>query len=118
VWTLFAPVKALSYIDYLLYWKATLNNIELAGFPMHRQDREATSGKTREGGVCLFVYNSWCTMSNIKEASRYCSPEVEYLMISYRPHCLPREFSSILFIAIYLPPQTDAGTKTALNQLD
>ena len=42
---------------------------------------------------------------------------VEYLMISCRPHYLPREFSSILFIVIYLQQQTDAGTKTALNQL-
>ena len=56
-------------------------------------------------------------MSNVKEVSRHCSPEVEYLMISCRPHYLPREFSSILFIAIYLPPQTDLGTNTALNQL-
>ena len=28
-----------------------------------------------------------------------------------------REFSGILFVAVYLPPQTDAGTKTALSQL-
>ena len=28
-----------------------------------------------------------------------------------------REFSAILFVAVYLPPQTDAGTKTALSQL-
>ena len=47
---------------------------------------------------------------------RYCSPEIEYLMISCRPHT-SREFSSTFFIAVYLPPQTDAGTKTALNQL-
>lgn len=52
-----------------------------------------------------------------KEASTFCSPEVEYLMINCRPHFLPREFSSILFVAVYLPPQTDAGTKTALSQL-
>jgi hypothetical protein len=32
-------------------------------------------------------------------------------MISCRPHYLPREFSSILFVAVYLPPQTNAGTK-------
>jgi hypothetical protein len=38
-------------------------------------------------------------------------------MISCRPHYLPREFSSILLVAIYLPPQTDAGTKTALKEL-
>ena len=52
-----------------------------------------------------------------KEVSRFCSPEVEYLMISCRPHYLPREYSSIFFVAVYLPPQTDAGTKTALNKL-
>ena len=71
-----------------------MDNIELAGFSMHQQDREATSGKTRVGGVCLFVNNNWCAMSNIKEVLRYCSPEVEYLMINCRPHYLPREFSS------------------------
>ena len=38
-------------------------------------------------------------------------------MTSCRPHYLPREFSSIFFVAVYLPPQTDAGTKTALNEL-
>ena len=36
---------------------------------------------------------------------------------SCRPHYLPRQFSYILFVAIYLPPQTDAGTKTIINEL-
>ena len=66
--------------------------------------------------MCLFVKNCWCAMSNIKEVLRYCSPKVEYLIISCRPHYLPRGFSSILFVAIYLPPKTDVGTKTALNK--
>ena len=94
-----------------------MDNIELAGLSVFRQDRAVTSGKTRRWGMCLFVSNCWCAMSNIKDVSRYCSPEVEYLILSCRPHYLPREFSSILFVAVYLPPQTDAGTKTALNQL-
>jgi hypothetical protein len=38
-------------------------------------------------------------------------------MISCRPHNLPREFSSLLFVAIYLPPQSETDTKTGLNQL-
>ena len=38
-------------------------------------------------------------------------------MISCRPQYLPREFSSVFFVAVYVPPQTDAGTKTALNEL-
>jgi hypothetical protein len=37
-------------------------------------------------------------------------------MISCHTHYIPREFSSVLFIAIYLPPQSEAGTKTALKQ--
>ena len=77
---------------------------------MHRQKREeASSGRTWGGGVCLFV-NSWCAMSRR-------SLEVQYLMISCRPHYLPRAFLSILFVAVYLPPQNNAGTKSALNQL-
>ena len=65
---------------------------------------------------CVFVKNSWCAMSHIKEVVRYCSPEVEYLMISCRPHYLPRVLICII-VAVYLPPQTDAGTKTTLNEL-
>ena len=95
-----------SWLNYNTY------NIQLDG-----ASAEQTSGKTRGGGLCLFINHSWCTMSNIKVVSRYCSPEVEYLMISCRPHYLTREFSSILFVTIYLPPQTDAVTKTALNHL-
>ena len=36
-------------------------------------------------------------------------------MISCGPHYL--QFSSVCFGAFYIPPQTDAGTKTALNEL-
>jgi phenylalanyl-tRNA synthetase beta subunit len=38
-------------------------------------------------------------------------------MISCRPHYLPKEFTSIFFVAFYLPQQTDSGTLTALNEL-
>ena len=82
---------------------------------MYRQDRTAVSGKTRGGGLCIFVNNTWCTIS--KEVLRYCSPEVEFLMISCRLHYLQREFSSVFFVAIYIPPQSEAGTKIALNEL-
>ena len=38
-------------------------------------------------------------------------------MINCRPHYLPREFSSVFFVAVYIPPQSEAGTKIALNEL-
>jgi hypothetical protein len=37
-----------------------MKNIELAGFTLYRQDRTETYGKTRGGGLCIFVNNSWC----------------------------------------------------------
>ena len=93
-----------------LWLNNDINNIQLAGYTLYRQDRTAASGKTRGDGLCIFVNNSWCTIS--KEVSRFCSPEVEYLiMISCRRHYLPRRFSSVFFVAAYIPPQTDAGTK-------
>jgi hypothetical protein len=68
--------------------KDDTDNKQLAGFSGHLQDRTDMSGKTRGGGMCIFVNNSWCAMFNIK-VLRYCSPEVEYPMISCRPHYLP-----------------------------
>ena len=38
-------------------------------------------------------------------------------MISCRPHYLPREFSSVFFVAVYITAQSEVGTKTALNEL-
>jgi DNA gyrase/topoisomerase IV subunit A len=38
-------------------------------------------------------------------------------MINCRPQYLPREFSSVFFVDVYISPQTDAGTETALNEL-
>ncbi|CDQ56629.1 unnamed protein product [Oncorhynchus mykiss] len=42
-------------------------NIQLAGYTLYWQDRTTASGKTRGGGLCTFVNNSWCTIS--KEVS-------------------------------------------------
>ena len=87
--------------------------LQLAGYTLYRQDRTAASGKPRGGGLCIYVNNSWCMIS--KEASKFCLPEVEYLMKSCRPHYLPREVSSVFFVPVYIPPQSEVGTQTALN---
>ena len=44
---------------------------------------------------------------------RFCLPEVECIMILY----LPRVISYFFFLAVYLSPQINAGTKTTLNEL-
>ena len=72
---------------------------------------------------CLHVHSLSVALNQTTIKHKYCSrvgsetswPEVEYLMTSCRPHYLPREFSSIFFVAVYVPPKT--GTKTSLSQL-
>ena len=50
----------------------------------------------------------------VRDGKNICSPDLEFLTIKYRPHYLPREFSSIIITALYIPPQAD--TSMALNE--
>ena len=90
-----SPQRDIKNCNILCFTETWLNedtdNIELAGLPLVR--RGVLLNKSR--GIAL----------------------LKYLMISCRPQYLPREFSSVLFVAVYLPPQNEAGTKTAFNQL-
>ena len=90
--------------------------VQPAGFSTHRADRNKhLSGKERGGGVCLMANVTWCDERNIQELKSFCSPDLEFLTIKCRPHYLPREFSSIIITAVYIPPQAD--TSMALNEL-
>ncbi len=67
------------------------------------------------------VSNPRCQCST-KEAKGYisilscsCSPHLEHLSIICHPFYLPREFSSIVVTAVYIPPQAD--TSLALSKL-
>ncbi len=84
-------------------------------FSVLRMDRTAEAGKNKGGGVCFFINKKWCDSRNISILSRSCSPHLEHLSIICRPFYLPREFSSIVVTAIYIPPQAD--TSLALSKL-
>ncbi len=84
-------------------------------FSVLRMDRTAEAGKTKGGGVCFFINKKWCGPRNISILSRSCSPHLEHLSIICRPFYLPREFSSIVVTAVYIPPQAD--TSLALSKL-
>ncbi len=78
-------------------------------FSVLRMDRTAEAGKTKGGGVCFMINKKWCDPRNISILSCSCSPNLEYLSIICRPFYLPREFSSIVVTAVYIPPQADAS---------
>lgn len=87
--------------------------IQLAGLSVYRADRTSDSGKNRGGGVCIYVNNKWCTAVDVVE--RHCCPDLELLVVKCRPFFLPREFTTITIMAVYIPPQAKA--KVALDKL-
>ncbi len=79
--------------------------IELTGFSVHRLDRtKELTGKSRGGGVCFYINNSWCNERNIHSIKFFCSPDLEFNMLLCRPFWLPREFTAIIITAVYTRP--------------
>ncbi|CDR18940.1 unnamed protein product [Oncorhynchus mykiss] len=108
--------NVLCFTETWLTGETVSESVQPAGFSMHRADRNKhLSGKKRGGGVCFMVNETWCGHNNIQELKSFCSPDLEFLTIKCRPHYLPREFSSIIITAVYIPPQAD--TSMALNKL-
>ncbi len=88
--------------------------IELTGFSVHRSDRtKELRGKSRGGGICFHINNSWCDERNLHSIKSFCSPDLEFHMLLCRPFWLPREFTAIIITAVNIPPQanTDQGLK-------
>uniref|UniRef100_A0A669B6K4 Reverse transcriptase domain-containing protein n=1 Tax=Oreochromis niloticus TaxID=8128 RepID=A0A669B6K4_ORENI len=86
--------------------------VELAGRTLHRHDRNSNSGKSRGGGLCVYVHNEWCCNSRIIHT--HCSPDLEVLAVSCRPFYIPREFTVVIVIAVYIPPDANVGTALSL----
>ncbi len=56
--------------------------IALTGFSVHRSDRtKELTGKSRGGGVCFFINNSWCDERNLHSIKSFCSPDLEFHML-------------------------------------
>ncbi len=92
------------------------SGIELTGFSVHRSDRtKELTGKSRGGGVCFYINNSWCDERNLHSVKSFCSPDLEFHMLLCRLFWLLREFTAIIITAVYIPPQ--ANTDQALREL-
>nr|XP_057925471.1 uncharacterized protein LOC131127531 isoform X2 [Doryrhamphus excisus]XP_057925472.1 uncharacterized protein LOC131127531 isoform X2 [Doryrhamphus excisus]XP_057925473.1 uncharacterized protein LOC131127531 isoform X2 [Doryrhamphus excisus] len=88
-------------------------SVQLAGRSLHRWDRTEDSGKSRGGGVFIYVHEDWCNNSKIIET--HCSPDIEYMSVRCRQYFLPRELTVVIVTAVYIPP--DANASTALSLL-
>ena len=81
--------------------------LELDGFTSSRADREATSGKSKGGGLAVYVSSRWCSQYTVRD--KHCDRDVELLCLSLRPFYLPREFGNIVICAVYIPPSANAA---------
>ncbi len=88
--------------------------IQLHGLNCYRADRDSSlSGKTRGGGLCVYINKEWC--NNAAVISKHCSSLVEFMFVKCRPFYLPREFTAIVIAAVYIP--LCANAKDALREL-
>ncbi len=98
-----------------LQWSQTQPS-SLRVFSMYHSDRtKELTGKSRGGGVCFFINNSWCDERNLHSVKAFCSPYLEFHMLLCQPFWLPREITAIIVTAVYIPPQ--ANTDQALKEL-
>jgi hypothetical protein len=98
-------------------------SVQPLGFFVRSADRNKhLIGKKKVRGVCFMINDSWCNYNNIQELKSFCSPGIEFLTIltiKFRPYYLPREFSSVIVTAVYIPPkptpQQPSMNPTGLN---
>lgn len=61
--------------------------------------------------LCMYVTTGWCI--NTKIIKSYCSTNIEYLLIKYQPHYLPRQFIVFIITAVYMPVSVNANNALA-----
>ena len=81
------------------------SSVDLPDFDIVRGDRTEESGKSRGGGVCVYINRRWCNNWCVKE--KVCTPGVELLTVGLRPYYLPREFNQIFMMVVYIQPRAD-----------
>lgn len=69
-----------------------------------RADRSKSSGKRKGGGLVVFINSRWCHPGHVTIKQKICTPDIELLVVSLRPYYLPREFSHVLAVTVYIPP--------------
>lgn len=87
--------------------------VQLTGRSIHRYDMTKSSGKSKGGGLCIYVHSDWCTSSRIIYTQ--CSPDLEVMIVQCRPFYMPRELTTVIISAVNIPP--GANVSTALTQL-
>ncbi|MBN3311637.1 MROH1 protein, partial [Atractosteus spatula] len=84
------------------------SNVTIGGFQTVRADRNTESGKRKGGGLAVLVNNRWCNPGHTHVKERVCNPDIELVAVGLRPYYLPREFTCVIFVVVYIPPTANA----------
>ncbi|KAI4889727.1 hypothetical protein NFI96_033082 [Prochilodus magdalenae] len=83
-------------------------NVDIPGFTTMRVNRDAKlSGKSKGGGLVLFVNIRCCTPGHVTVKERICCRDIELLAVSLRPYYMPRELSQAIAVCVYVPPRVN-----------
>ncbi|XP_077578764.1 uncharacterized protein LOC144200462 [Stigmatopora nigra] len=89
--------------------------ISLDGFQLVRADRDPEeSGRKKGGGLAVFINSRWCSPGHITVKEQFCTRNIELVAVSIRPFYIPREFSHVIIITVYIPPSADAAVAREL----
>jgi len=101
-------VSAASFVSMKLGCTRTYS-VEVPGYILVRGDRDLSNSRKKMcGGIALYVSERWCNPGHVKMKERLCTPDIELLAVGMRPYYLPREFTSTIVIAVYIPLSADA----------
>lgn len=79
------------------------------GLTPYRADRIASlAGKERGGGLIDYINNLWCQDAVV--VSTHCLPHLEFLTAKCRPFYIPRELTTVIITAVYVPPSANEGS--------
>ncbi len=104
----FRTVSMLSFTETWLSEHHSNEHFNIDGFMLLRGDRTFAAGKDGGGGLCLYVNNKYCHPNNVHIKSCTCTPNSEILVVSIRPYYLPREFSHVINVTVYVPHKKNA----------
>lgn len=117
-WAKFKPeVREACLLAFTETWLSEADqdgDLAISGFgsPFRLDRSPEITGKSRGGGVCLFVNRRYCNTVVIRE--KLCTPDIELLSVSLRPHYLPCEFQQLFFTLVYIHPRANAAAAAQL----
>ncbi len=112
--TEYKSADLLAFTETWLKKKHSQYSLDIEGFGgPYRLDRDSeATGKSRGGGVCLYVKKNWCSPKNIEVEKELWTPDIELLSVSLCPFNSQREFPLLFVTLVYIHPKADVSEAT------